>query len=249
MDEWRRRRKKDSGGANSSWRRTRPPAGKSPVVQLHCLENSHEWRLIRDRLDCHEDHEVEFDSDVDWRKEASDDAETIRYGMTATSPEVYLVPMLADRMVVVRPEIPFNILGGQKVTIFVRTPIWVSVETGKDKIKLSEAPVERMSDTWFGPSTVEGQLCYAAKTHGVMDISEIVKVRHRAITVINIENEGKEVMYVERLNVPVKNLAIYARQCWLFLVRIRCGLPLTRKSLLLILKLSVSRKLPASWNR
>ena len=183
---------------------------KIACSSITLVRSPQEWRLIRAKLDCHEEHEVEFESDFDWRKESAEDAETVRYGMSTTSPDVQLVPMLADRMVVVRPEIPFNIIGGQKVRIFVRTPIWLSVETGRDKIKLSEAPVERMSDTWFGPSTVEGQLCYAARTHGVMDINEVTKVRHRAITVINIENEGKEAMYVERLNVPVKNLALYA---------------------------------------
>ena len=183
---------------------------KIACSSLTLIRRSREWRLIRARVDCLEDHEVEYTSDIDWSKDTDDDAEIIRYGMTATSPEVNIVPMLADRMVVVRPEIPFNILGGQKVTIFVGTPIWVNVETGKNKVKLSEAPVERMSDTWFGPSTVEGLLCYASKTMGVMDIEDVKKHRHRAITVLNIENEGKEAMYIERLNVPVKNLALYA---------------------------------------
>jgi len=85
-------------------------------------------------------------------EEPPEGATVTRYGFQKTDSSLSLAPMLADRAIVVRPDIPLFVLAGEEVTLYVSTPLWIRVEVGSDGRLLQEIPSYRPSDTWFGSS-------------------------------------------------------------------------------------------------
>lgn len=134
-----------------------------------------------------------------------------RFGFSRELQNVTLLPVLADRPVVAKPEKPFYILPRDKVKIFVSTPIWIRVLTDSNKL-MSEVPVLKLSDTWFGNNTLEGELCYASQTFCRLRLQDIVFYPYRAVTQVTIENQADSALFLDSLNLPVNYLSIYAQQ-------------------------------------
>ncbi|MFA9461359.1 hypothetical protein [Thiohalorhabdus methylotrophus] len=133
----------------------------------------------------------------------------LRYVVGKTAETVVLTPYLADRSVVARPDSPLFILAGAEVCLYVSSPLWVRLETGEERRLLREMPVSRPSDTWFGPTTREGELAYAARTQARLDPDGLPPTPHWAITRVRLRNETRTPMPMERLNLPVPNLTLY----------------------------------------
>lgn len=130
-----------------------------------------------------------------------------RYGFSKSSNKLALKPILADRAIVTQPETPFSILPGEKITVYVSTPLWIQIQvSGKT---LQEVPVFRPSDTWFGPSTLEGELCYASKTNCRLRLEELPSRLHRATTAVHIDNTQEKALLLENLNLPLKYLSLH----------------------------------------
>lgn len=136
-------------------------------------------------------------------------AHTERYTFDQTSPILWVLPALADRPVVTRPLNPFYIASGEKTVVFVTSPLWVSIAVDDPPKKLQEMPIRRPSDTWFGPSTMEGELCYASRTHGRLNFDNVPLQPHRAITQVTISNRAISQLLVERLSLPVPFLSLF----------------------------------------
>jgi len=139
----------------------------------------------------------------------SDDLTTTRYSVQDTDESVALRPALADRPVVTRPEHPLSVLPSEKVTLYLSTPLWVRVELVESARRLTEVPSHRMSDTWFGPSTREGTLCYATRTAGRLRLDRLPRRLHRAITPLTVRNRTAEPLALERIQLPVPHLSLY----------------------------------------
>jgi len=121
-----------------------------------------------------------------------------------------LLPRLADRAFVVRPELPLFLPAGEDAVLYVSTPIWVAGFLAEDSRKgFFEYPSFRASDTWFGRDTCEGELCYASRTHARTDLGAINKRPHRAVTPIHISNQGTDALPIEKLRVPLRALSLY----------------------------------------
>lgn len=133
-----------------------------------------------------------------------------RFVFQRTSGKVQPRPALADRPMVVRPATPFYVLGGQQANVYVSSPMWLSIHVGVAPVKLQEVAVQRPSDTWFGPSTREGELCYASRTHARLRLQDLPARPYRATTPVLVRNESAEPMLLERLSLPVANLALYS---------------------------------------
>ncbi len=131
-----------------------------------------------------------------------------RYGMKHTDGVLALEPALPDRPVVSRPDTPFYVLAGEEVRLYISAPIWVRVRAGGRK--LLEVPVYRPSDTWFGPSTREGEICYDTRTSCRTELSDLPRRPHRAVAAVRIRNRTGEPVLIERLNLPVPFLSVYA---------------------------------------
>jgi hypothetical protein len=69
--------------------------------------------------------------------------------------------------------------------------------------------VQRLSDTWFGPSTREGELCYAARTHARNHLEQVPRRPHRAVTPVKVRNEAATLLPIEKLSLPVPMLSVY----------------------------------------
>jgi hypothetical protein len=74
---------------------------------------------------------------------------------------------------------------------------------------LDELPSLRPSETWFGPSTTEGELCYATRTAGRLHLETLPVLRYRAITRILIRNRAHDALLVERIQLPVQYLSLF----------------------------------------
>ena len=162
-----------------------------------------------------------------------EDAAVRRFSFSESPPALLLRPVLADRPVVVRPESTLSVPSGERVTLFVSTPVWVTISVGRpsrgrrrrgrkpntrrdedalEDVLLTEIATHRLSDTWFGPSTLVGELCYASRTAGRLTIDELPIRPHRAVTPVTIDNRAATPLLVQRVLVPVPTLALFADQ-------------------------------------
>lgn len=119
-----------------------------------------------------------------------------------------LLPALADRAMVVKPEEPFYVQAKEEVTIYVDSALWFQITVGQG-VKLCEMPSHRPSDTWFGPSMIDGELCYANRTAARLRLEDLHLQDHRAITILKLHNDAKDALLLERLRLPVQNLHLY----------------------------------------
>jgi hypothetical protein len=180
-----------------------------PLTLIVCHRDG-EWHLGHQRSDNFDD------PDVTWEICRADELpDTLdnhsRYIFSKGVKELLVTPRLADRPVISRPRIPFNLTAGEEVTLYVSSPLWMELALDASPlIKLEEVSIQRPSDTWFGPSTLEGELCYASATHCRIKLDELPQRAHRAITPVLIRNQGATTLTVERLNLPAPLLSIYA---------------------------------------
>lgn len=135
-----------------------------------------------------------------------------RFGVNHTCEELYFNPVLAERPVVVRPERPFHLPAKEQVAIFVSNSVWLNVAYGKKNSNLVTLPILRPSDTWFGRDTMEGELCFSARTKAKIRFSDLEFFPYRAVTKIIIENKSKKDLFLERVKVPIPYLSLYISQ-------------------------------------
>lgn len=182
--------------------------------------SSHDWRVIHrpsTNADTAEPMIRRSEVDVPIDEEAmrtvleSDDAALVthRYSVHRTGESIALRPALADRPVVSRPEHPLSIMPDEAVTLYLSTPLWVQVKLLESDRLLTECPSHRMSDTWFGPSTREGELCYATRTAGRLHLDRVPLRLHRALTPLRVQNRSPEPLALERVQLPVPHLSLY----------------------------------------
>lgn len=138
------------------------------------------------------------------------EADLVRHVQTDTAATLRVVPALGDRPIVARPGASLNILAGGQAKLFVSTPLWFRAEIASSGQPIIDAPFWRPSDSWFGPSTREGELCYAKYTDARTEMEQVEFKVQRAVTTFNIVNKHKDPLLIERLSVPVPMLSLYA---------------------------------------
>lgn len=132
-----------------------------------------------------------------------------RFGLRHDSGALQVTPLLADRPVVARPDIPFFLPAGEEITMFVSTPLWMRLGVGTPPRDLQEVPITRPPDTWFGPSTQVGELCYASRTTARLRLEDQPLRPERAVTAATLRNQHDAAVLIERLNLPVPYLSLY----------------------------------------
>lgn len=131
-----------------------------------------------------------------------------RFSVQKTSEDIIIEPVLANRPVIVRPRNALYVEGLETSTLYVSTPLWLRIRLGESRI-LTEIPSIRPSDSWFGPNTREGELCYASITEGRTRVEDIPFRAHRAVTPVSIKNLEDDDLRVERIRIPVEYLSLY----------------------------------------
>ncbi len=179
------------------------------ALSVWLRREANEWRVT------HRNSGDPFDATFEeGRPEAepapAEDVAVLRLAEEATRDPIRLTPVLPDRPVVSRPEQPFHVLGGKQVQIYVSSPLWLRVETGPPTCTLLELPLYRSSDTWVGPNTREGELCYASRTSCRHTLADLHPRAQRAVTPVQIHNRTERTLLIERLNLPVPYLPLVA---------------------------------------
>lgn len=182
---------------------------------LWAFRTRHDWRVLYESTGdpMQHDQHVEVPAATErWheREEAAltDPSLTVHRHTFRDTPETLTVePVLADRSIVVRPEHPLSIPAGEEVLLYLSTPLWIRMRVGD--VILEDIPSHRPSDTWFGPSPREGELCYATRTAGRLTLSKLPMRAHRAVTPLTVRNEASENFPLERVHVPTPYLALY----------------------------------------
>lgn len=134
-----------------------------------------------------------------------------------------VVPLLADRPVVVRPIHDIAVAPGDMVQFYVTTSLWVGLRAGEQE--LLEFAGVKPKETWFGPNTVKGELCYAGRLPLCHDATDFLDLPHRAITPLLIHNRSTEPLGVVRLRLPVPRLPLHRGEdgrFWTSQVAVHC---------------------------
>ena len=150
----------------------------------------------------------------------------IRVACRQTADKLLLTPRMADRSLVSRPWDMLQILPGEEVTLFIGALLWLRIEFGERRDHAVDIPLRRISDTWFGPSPREGELCYASRTHAFTDQSQLINRPYRALLPVQIQNQDESHLILERINLPVPYLNLYRDKFGTFWAQ---GLTLTRE--------------------
>lgn len=132
-----------------------------------------------------------------------------RYTMQTTPARFRLSARLADRPVVIKPESPLFVPPGEHVTLFVGSPLWVVVSVGDPAVELAELPAHRATDTWFGPNTRVGDLCYGSRTLARLRLEDCTVRPHRAITAMDVRNDAGTELLIEQVQLPAPRLALF----------------------------------------
>ena len=171
------------------------------------LRQAREWQLHYNNVT--DTNENDDTWQVSIRDGIGEDYEVMeRYVFHQTGASLNILPLQADRPVVTRPLSPLHLPSGEEITLYVSSPLWLQVVPAE--VPVREVPIYRPSDTWFGPSTMKGELCYASVTHGRTELADVPQRPHRAITPVLIRNQADSAMVLERLNLPVPYLSLYA---------------------------------------
>lgn len=193
-------------------------------LNLFAHRRRHEWRIAvaqdEDPFDARIEVEVPFPPE-----DIPDLEDAARFGFTRSPDAIHFIPVLADRSVVLRPEHTLHIPPGESVSVFVSTPLWLRMSFNPNALQqsargdesgmklggvLHEVPTFRPSDTWFGPTTLAGELCYASRTRAHVSVEDITPHPHRARTVVQVKNRAEDPLRLDRLSVPVRHLSLYA---------------------------------------
>lgn len=114
---------------------------------------------------------------------------------------------LSTRPVVVFPNQPLHVPSREKVTLFVGSPLWFCLSRSNDV--LLDIPVALMSDTWFGPDTRNGEICFACPTRARLSMDGVRANIYKAITPVEIRNDADSVLLIDKVNLPIPNLKLY----------------------------------------
>lgn len=177
-------------------------------LELWARRRAQEWRLAtrHHAEEDREDWELSLPLDGDQLPDAG---EVSRFAMANTTSRLELRPALGDRTIVTRPLVPLHLLGGEEVTLFVSTPLWIRISTDPGDRGFADICTVRLQDTWLGTSTLDGELCYGSKTAARLHEENLPRRAHRAITEVVLKNPSSSELLIERLGLPVSHLPLY----------------------------------------
>lgn len=206
-------KKSDINTGSVWWHVQQVPVGQTLIcrlgpLQLRIQHLAEEWRVAA----THEDEAPGSVAPVslDFVAEPLDDDKIERFIKPGDGGCLLLKPVMPDRPVVIRPRQPVFLPSQSETTLYLSTPVWLQLRVGKDNpTLLREVPALPLSDTWFGPSTREGELCYSDKTRARNTLAEVPYRPHRVLTPVRVRNEADSVLPLEKLSLPVPALSIY----------------------------------------
>lgn len=181
---------------------------KIGALRLAVRRLAREWQIFYETDSAWADaEETEHSEETEMKTEST--AAKGRFFFNRTEATLELMPLLADRAVVTKPMVPFHVPAGQQITLYVSTPLWIRISIGEKATALEEIVIQRPSDTWFGQSTQEGELCYAGSTRGRIQLDMLTQRSFRAVTPIAIVNQSASSLVLEKIKLPVPYLSLF----------------------------------------
>ena len=116
---------------------------------------------------------------------------------------------LADKPYQVNPAADVKIAPKSKLVLYVSTPLWLQLRSISDGKVLAEYPTVIPRLSWVGGSTTEGSLCYSTRTSAPSAFTEVKQHKHRALTALELINDGDQVLNIDRLSLPLNILGLY----------------------------------------
>ena len=171
--------------------------------------HAQEWRMEYHRPNVQHDDEQGWREILDPEFRLPKPTHTERYMFRKTQNKFQIMPRLADHSVVIRPIEPIYVPAGQKGLLYISTPLWIAGFVEGQKEPVFDIPVIQPKETWFGPDTRTGELCYAADVNGVTDLEPLVRRAFRAVTPIIFHNTSHEQLRFDRMNIPVVALPLF----------------------------------------
>lgn len=154
---------------------------------------------------------VEYTYTQDLYVRGSDQARSrLRSVFSETHADLTIRPACADRNMVAVPVDTIHVSPGQRVTLYMSSPLWVQMLVQDGRVLVADLPCEILSDSWFGPNTVEGELCYSNQTSARMFLEHLPQRPERVVTPATFVNEGTDSITVDRFNLPLPLLSIYS---------------------------------------
>lgn len=173
--------------------------------------HANEWQVSHVRTPAKDTEK--WSKSISTIKTASDivnDTNTERFICKPGENSIEIRPVTGDRPFVIKPSQPVQILGNESAIIYVSTALWIGVAIGKNKTPLTRIAIQQPSDTWIGPDTLSGQLCYASRTAGRLDKNLLPKKPYRAFTQVKIENKADSPLKLEKFVLPSPNLSLFS---------------------------------------
>ncbi|MEW6074635.1 MAG: hypothetical protein AB1726_18835 [Planctomycetota bacterium] len=148
--------------------------------------------------------------EIPARAPAGSRASVTRYAVREGHDIFRLEPALADRPVVVDAEHAFFVPPGEEAILYLSAPLWYRLRVAQTGAILEDVPLRRPSDTWFGPTTLTGELCYAMTTSAQLDLESLPPRPHCAVSAVQVHNGGTERLLLEKMKLPAPNLSLFA---------------------------------------
>jgi hypothetical protein len=174
-------------------------------LQIFLQRKAGEWRLATELLTQTEQVHVESQLLTQWPQNRI----ASRFIFENEPLQFSLKPVLADRPVVFKTRQPVYVPQSEQVTFYISSPVSIRIELLQPDLLLQEVQTQRLSDTWFGPNTQVGELCYADKTQARQSKEELPKRVYRAITPVTVKNNASQMMSIEKLSLPLPYLSLY----------------------------------------
>ncbi len=158
-----------------------------------------------------ESPEETFDTVVRGEEHPPEDIKWHRWALGDKSPPLILRPVMPDRPVVVRPEALLSVRENSTGVFYVRIPFRIAVKCAdEDEAKtLCEIPTRTLSNTWFGPDTTRGELCYGMWSSVRISLQDVEPAPHRVVCPIVVNNMTNESFELERLCIRTEHLSIF----------------------------------------
>ncbi len=128
------------------------------------------------------------------------------------SNRIRISAVMPNRSVVVRPELPLKLPGGQKALFYVRIPIWVKISIiSSEDVQIIEEPTVELSNIWFG-SAVSGELCYSLRSTARRKFDNFLPMPHKVVCPVFIDNMSRTQLDIARFCIQANHLNIYSGQ-------------------------------------
>jgi len=136
---------------------------------------------------------------------------THRVAFSKEIPSIQVIPCLGEKAFVAKPFHRLDLLPGQKMKVFMSTPMSLEILDAEKGESLAEIPVFNRPLTWFGENTIRGEVCFFTNIHAALREEDMPFRPHRAMTHLNITNRSSERFPIKRLKIPVNYLSLFQR--------------------------------------